>query len=397
MTNSKRIHGIDALRAVAMMLGIVLHSSIAYKVRPHRNWIHDSGFNNWMFDYLYFFIHSFRMAIFFLIAGFFCRLVYYRSGEKKFIQHRWKRVGLPFVLSMILIVPVSLIPYNFYFYHYILGLPQKEAYTQSYHRLLHFSGLSHLWFLYDLLLFYTGIVVFMRIKRITAIDRIFSRFSVWIRRTTFTRPYWVLLLTIPLWLSMIPGNEIFVITDTYLIPRRWNNLAFYGYLFILGWLIQQRMDIFDFLVQRFRLLVGAGLVLSVGLFLVQWNTEWPADGKLRPLVELPAAFLVFCFTFGMIGLFLHYFKKESYFWKYISDASYWVYLIHLIVVTGMQLWFLDGPVPGPLRFPVILAVTLLITFGTYQYGVRYTFIGDLLHGHRERPVRADRKIYVREQ
>ena len=63
---SGRYHGIDALRAFAMILGIFLHASIVYKVNPLPVWPADPGSALPLFDYLYFFIHTFRMPLFFL-------------------------------------------------------------------------------------------------------------------------------------------------------------------------------------------------------------------------------------------------------------------------------------------------------------------------------------------
>ena len=65
-----RIHGIDALRGIAMLLGIVLHATIAYRVVPFPTWPKDPQHSLWAYDFLYFVIHSFRMPMFFLIAVF---------------------------------------------------------------------------------------------------------------------------------------------------------------------------------------------------------------------------------------------------------------------------------------------------------------------------------------
>ena len=133
-------------------------------------------------------------------------------------------------------------------------------------------------------------------------------------------------------------------------------------------------------------MVAAGLIIYVLLFVVILEQLQVMDnGPLFALVKFAGAIQVFFLVFGFIGLFLHKFKTESHLWKYISDASYWVYLVHLGIVTGLQLLFLDSPVPGILKFPLVLGVTLIITFVTYQYFVRYSFIGNTLHGQRKRP------------
>ena len=110
---NERLHGIDALRAIAMILGIFLHATIAYKVDTLPTWPHDDVFTNKAFDFVYLLIHSFRMPLFFLIAGFFCRFLLLKIGEKEFIRHRWKRIVIPFGLSLICILPFTIYPFLF--------------------------------------------------------------------------------------------------------------------------------------------------------------------------------------------------------------------------------------------------------------------------------------------
>lgn len=383
MISEKRIYGIDALRAVAMLLGIVLHSSIAYKANHHRNWIHDDQFNNAGFDLLYFFIHSFRMPVFFLIAGFFCRLLYYKIGEKQFIIHRWKRVAIPFIFGVILIVPVSLIPYSIYFNQYILEAGRSEAIRTALQNVFRYSGLAHLWFLYDLLIFYTCMLVIMRAASFSPIKKAFNAFDRWWARRSFKNAGWLILISIPVFFSLLPDKELFVLTDTYVIPRRINNLFFYGFLFITGWCMHKRMDIFSLLADKFKLLITGGLMLCLVLFYTEFRGLLQ-EPWVHVLAKYAAAMQVVLLTLGSIGLFLHFFKSESWFWKYVSDSSYWIYLVHLGLVTGMQLWFLNSNVPGILRFPLVLLVALLVTIASYQWLVRYTFIGNILHGRRKR-------------
>jgi glucan biosynthesis protein C len=383
MINEKRIYGIDALRAIAMLLGIVLHASIAYKANHHRNWIHDEQFNHPSFDLLYFFIHSFRMPVFFLIAGFFCRLLYYKIGEKQFVIHRWKRVAIPFIAGVLLIVPVSLIPYDIYFNRYIMKWEPGKAISTSLSNIVHFRGLAHLWFLYDLLLFYACMLVIMRLARTGIVKKAFTAFDKWLLGLSFNSALWIVLVSIPVFLALLPDQELFVITDTYLIPRRITNLVFYGYLFVIGWCMHKRMDVFELLNKKFPVLIVAGMVLCGVLFYAEFNgllhNQW-----LHALAKLGAALQVILLTMGSIGFFLHYFKSESWFWKYVSDSSYWIYLVHLGLVTGLQLYFLNSGMPGILRFPLVLLIPLILTIATYQWFVRYTFIGNILHGPRKR-------------
>jgi glucan biosynthesis protein C len=201
MKKAQRIHGIDALRAIAMLLGVVFHATLAYKVEPHGvRQPHDNQFHHWLFDLGGFFLHSFRMPVFFIIAGYFCRFLYYKIGEHQFIKHRWKRVGIPFFTGIILIVPISLFPCFIYEYVYKDGFSWHEAWKNSFLRMFRPNGVYHLWFLYDLLMYYAFIVVVMRLKNIPFIGNKFSDFTKWWSKVSLTKGYWIVILSLPIWL-----------------------------------------------------------------------------------------------------------------------------------------------------------------------------------------------------
>ena len=384
MVNGKRIHGLDALRAVAMLLGVLLHSAIAYKVKPHRNWLHDSEYSSIVFDCLYFFIHSFRMALFFLIAGFFSRMLYYKIGEKEFIKHRWKRVGIPFIFAMVFILPLGVVPYNAYLFIYNNHLPVPVALKKSVIQIFRYNGLAHFWFLYDLLIFYVCIIGLQRSRRFAFVATFMNKFSAWWNKVNFKNVFWLIIAVIPIWLCLLPEEGLFVITDTSIIPKRINNLFFYGYMVFVGWLFNKRADIFSHLSNKFNLFLWSGVILSFFLFYIDWINQSFYSPWVLLLMKFGSSFQVLLLVLGFIGLFLHLFKTESKTWKYISDASYWVHLIHLSIVMTFQVIFLHSNIPGVIRFPLVLALAVLLSFFTYQWFVRYTFIGTMLHGPRRR-------------
>lgn len=383
MTKQARIHGIDALRAVAMLLGVLLHATIAYKVVPDKHWVHDEEFSNAVFDFTYFFVHSFRMPLFFLIAGYFCRLLYKRVNEKEFIKRRWVRIGIPFLIGMLIIVPLGMIPYSLYVLHYKHGLSWQEATPKALFKLPGTTGVAHLWFLYDLMMFYFVTIVFMRLKRYSWFGNWCSKFISWWKTRSFNAIYWPFILSIPIWLILIRDKELFVLADTQIIPSHISYIVFYGYFFGLGWLIHVRQDIFGLLIQNYIILLLLGIAITCGLFYVEWNHLHQSYNTLL-LLKLLATLQVMFLSLGFIGFFLRFFNLESRFWKYVSDASYWVYLVHLGMVIGLQLAFLNSSVPGWLRFSISLLLPVIISFGTYEWFVRYTIVGKILHGERKR-------------
>lgn len=100
-----RRHDLDSLRAVAMLLGIVLHGSLAYFFMPI--WpVQDSHQNNDLFGGLFLGLHGFRMPLFFLISGFFTAMLWRYRGMESLVQHRFKRIFLPLSIGVLTIVPL---------------------------------------------------------------------------------------------------------------------------------------------------------------------------------------------------------------------------------------------------------------------------------------------------
>ncbi len=89
--------------------------------------------------------------------------------------------------------------------------------------------------------------------------------------------------------------------------------------------------------------------------------------------------------FGCLGLCRRVLSEKRRWVRYLSDSSYWLYLVHLpLVIVGQQ-------VLQPLAMPALVKFALLVSgltalmLASYEWGVRYTFIGTGLNGPRRRP------------
>jgi glucans biosynthesis protein C len=70
--------------------------------------------------------------------------------------------------------------------------------------------------------------------------------------------------------------------------------------------------------------------------------------------------------------------------RYVADASYWLYLIHLPIVMALQVLVSPLDWPWPTKFATILLVAIPVMFVSYQLLVRYSVIGAALNGRRIR-------------
>ncbi|MEC9053943.1 MAG: hypothetical protein VX633_01460, partial [Verrucomicrobiota bacterium] len=71
--------------------------------------------------------------------------------------------------------------------------------------------------------------------------------------------------------------------------------------------------------------------------------------------------------------------------RYVSDASYWMYLAHLPFIMLLQALVSGLSLPSLLKFTLTCLVTFAFLLLTYRYLVRYTIIGTMLNGRKSRP------------
>lgn len=100
--SSDRRHDLDALRTLAMLLGIALHAALAY---TGPGWVVSDDRTSGALGMLVTAIHGFRMPLFFLLSGFFTAMLWRRRGLAALLSQRSRRVLLPLVLGCLTIVP----------------------------------------------------------------------------------------------------------------------------------------------------------------------------------------------------------------------------------------------------------------------------------------------------
>ena len=95
ISETERFHGLDAVRGIAMLLGIVIHASLPYiEGLPKGLWPSDKNTSN-IIAIIFEFIHIWRMPIFFIISGFFANLVITRKSLIIWWKNRFLRLVLP--------------------------------------------------------------------------------------------------------------------------------------------------------------------------------------------------------------------------------------------------------------------------------------------------------------
>lgn len=120
------------------------------------------------------------------------------------------------------------------------------------------------------------------------------------------------------------------------------------------------------------------IMLPLGLFVI-----FPAEIAFRenpPLGLLLQTLFTWNMAFGMMGMFHAIIKNENSYIRYLSDSSYWLYIIHLPLVMELQFLVRDWSINAFLKFLLINITTMVLLLISYHLLVRSTWIGLLLNG-----------------
>ncbi|MGZ0220349.1 MAG: hypothetical protein ACKVIY_15180, partial [Acidimicrobiales bacterium] len=91
--------------------------------------------------------------------------------------------------------------------------------------------------------------------------------------------------------------------------------------------------------------------------------------------------------FGLLGAFRAVLATPRRGVRYLSDSSYWIYLVHVPLVIWIQAQISGWNLPSGVKFVGLNVSVVAILLLAYQLCVRYTPIGTMLNGKRVHPPR----------
>jgi len=374
-SKTERIHALDSLRAIMMLLGLVIHSAVTYGTFPIYHWpLKDPESTSLFMDYTVIIIHAFRMPIFFLVAGFFGAMLFFERSPKKMFKNRVDRILYPFIVFILILAPTIKFASTYTNATFDGNTNPLMVALEPFKTLINWlpESTSHLWFLYYL---------FMITIASYLLGLLFNQFESFTTKTTqvfnwiIERPILKVLifsaLTIILLFFM---GGYWVETSTNWTPD-FNTFIFYFFFYAIGWILFKSKDKLD----TFKKYDWTFLILAIILFTTRFLL---AESLAEFQVLIINSLVVWLFIFSITGLFIRYGSQHSHLMRYNSDASYWIYLLHLTFTMLLPAFILDWDIPADAKFIFVLLVTSLICLVTYHYLVRSTFIGKFLNGRK---------------
>ena len=357
-----------------MMCVVVFgHALLPYTTVPRR---FEDPQTHVAFDVIAVFLYAFAMPAFFVTAGFAAAGLLNKRGARAFWNNRATRIFAPLVVGYIVLTPLTRAAHEFATATSLSGSLATGWGVFLEANWLRWSRAYHLWFLISLIVFSAGGVALQWLLQQLSTG-LKDRLDTMARAAVLGPLRWLVLTAI----------IAALITPSYVTGEApWTEslmqLAIFGF-FCVGWLLYRYRDRIGEFAERWWL--GPVLALAVTP-LCGWASrqrlmeEGIYDLPMGLIAGTTNAIIAVFMTFGMLGIFQRFFSERGRFGQYVSDGSYWFYLIHypVVVAAGGLLAVVD--LPPPLKYLAVCCLSVPIIVGSYDLLVRRSPLGNVLGG-----------------
>jgi Acyltransferase family len=368
VTAPTRIPAFDRARTFITLLVLVHHSVVNY------SYFGNGDRMRWLgFDLVVLFNDSFFMACMFFISGLFVRDSLMRRGPAEFLRNRAWRLGVPFLLSIFVLMPIAYYP-TFLRYH----LPGTTDFN-----FLHFwwhtltigpwpSGPA--WFLWVLLALdaIAALIWTIAPKVIEALGRL--TFSMRDRPMTAFVAFMAFSVAIYLPMHLGFGDGAWLEPGGYPVPIQTSRILLYlgyflfgvgvGALDLRGGLFAQNGEV----ARRWPVWLGFALVFyGAILLLVYAHHNWVADFNAPPLdwrAGYGVAFALFSAAMAFLepSLFLRFAPGNWRLMDALRPSAYGIFLTHYVFIIWLQYAVYDLPWHAGVKAVTVFAGTLALSW-----------------------------------
>lgn len=336
----------DNLRTFLIFLVVAYHAAGAYENSGlwASFWIVDDPATNDLVWFLYTIIDYFVMPTMFFIAGYVTPMSLDNKEGWAFFKSRFRRLIIPWIIAVLTLIPLYKV-----IFLYSRGLPQ-ENWTTYFHfssgNLESLQSQNWLWFLPLLFLFNILYLLLsranIRIPNISLKGAVLGTFLIG--------------LVYSLAIGWILGFRSW--TETVLLDFENERLLLYFMVFLLGSLSFRQKSFASKPKGKKLYLVVAFAVwipILINIFITLAPLFVPAGFVISPVVDRLIYWLsfyasLFSLMYLAIQTFWRYVDRTGRLWTELNRNSYYVYIIHVIVIGVIALLLLNTAIPSLLKY-----------------------------------------------
>lgn len=352
----KRYIFIDHLRGFVFALMAFDHALHAYASHWAPFWFFRDFDRTDTFDALYLFDQSIIMPMLFFIIGMFVLPSFERNGFIGYYKKRLIKLGIPFIIGVIFIVPLLTFPK---FHEYVDPNPTYwEYWTQIF-----FSNklqAGPFWVLYAILLYSTILILLSKIKirvfLVASLKFIAQRsligIGVFILISAIIYGVSDLIWGAPWWIGF---GKLFYLQGSRFI------MNFVYFLMGAGLMasgLLDNKDLWDRFAKKVPLLgvlmVAAGITYS-GFSLFYFEQAYSETPDILVRTTLLAILGVFQVLF-LLAFFYRYFNEPTPLWQSLAKNGYGIFLFHEAMVVWLQFFLVSFAFSPYLKMPIVFVL-----------------------------------------
>jgi len=396
---------IDNLRAVVILLVLAFHSVLAYlNFLPQHPFAFDEApylwrsfpivdGQRWMgFDLFCAWLDVFLMSFFFLVSGLFAWPSLCRKGVVAFLQDRILRLGLPFAVIVLVLMPIALYPS----YLQTAPDPSLAGYWQHW-RNLPFWPCGPVWFLW--LLLAGDVLIALVFQLLQGRREMVRQLSVFARRHPERFLGWFFLVSV---IAYLPLALIFGPSDwaqrgpfAFQLSRPLHYALYLMAGVAIGACgIERGLLAADGAIARrwAWLSVPAAVLLFVWMGLTGWSMSYAGNAPIWLQTAADLGFVAACCanTFFVLGAAIHFGRCRTAILDSLKINAYGMYLIHYAFIVWLQYALLGFGWPAVLKATIVFTGALLLSWTATAAARRQTLVASIIGA--ERKPRAPRPI-----
>jgi glucan biosynthesis protein C len=364
-SSEERKHDLDWLRLIAIVILLFFHTGMLFN--PW-DWHIKNPETSGSFRYWMIWLHYWRMPLLLFISGAGTYLALTKRSPGQYIGERFKRLFIPLVFGMFVIVPPQIFfehikEYNSYgdFYKTVFEFISYPEGSFSWH---------HLWFIAYLFLFSLialPLLVFLRSPKSLSF------------RTKAS-----ILLASPAGLLFIPSATIILTQvilrpyfpeETHALTNDWAFFTFYFCFFLFGMLCYSNNNLWTSIGKNRNYLLVASLFILIPFYGLYFHFReiivlpWTTD-TLEAMFDVTADIGSWFWVITVIAFGQHYLTKSHPLLKHFNEGLYPFYILHQTVIIVIGYYVCQLPWSIGVKFWMVSLLTLGSCVGLYLLVIR---------------------------
>jgi len=361
-----RRYDLDWLRVIAFFILIYFHSAIIFM--PGGLPLIQNADTSYALEVFVNISSQFRLALLFFISGVGVAFARKRRSNKAFIKERSRRLLIPLLVGILLIVPPMVYTEKLFLGEFVGSFLAfyPSFFTQGTYPVGNLSW-HHFWFIVYLYIFcLMGIKVFAWMENAGK-----QRLAAWVEKSSGLGIYGFILVLLAVEIplrAVFPGFRDLI--------HDWASFSHWFLMFMFGFVVANHAHILDN-ARRLRYISLTGAVLATSLSFVLFgrvgldvDMDDPLMAAKYLLFCVIRMTLVWCSILTCVGFAAKYLRFNHPLLSFVNEAVFPLFILHLTIITIVGYWVVDQSWHLWLKYLFVTSTTIVSVLLIYQVCIR---------------------------